>query len=211
MNWFDLPFFEVEFEQTLQRVLDEQVEGKLVLPDLDDILNAYHTTPLDKVRVVILGQDPYPTPGHAHGLAFSVRPEVEIPASLRNIYAELQDDLGVTRVTGNLQDWAEQGVFLLNTSLTVLAGSPGSHQRYWTSLIRQTLEAVSSHQEHVAFILWGNPAQGKSVYINRRQNHLIHRSPHPSPLSARTGFFGSKPFSKTNIFLDSHGIRPIFW
>jgi len=183
------------------------------LPPAEQRFNALHSTPLDQVKVVILGQDPYPTPGHAHGLAFSVQPDIApLPRSLLNINRELQDDLGIdNRHTGCLQVWAEQGVLLLNTVLTVEAGNAGSHQkRGWETFTDTIIQAVSAQPQPVVFILWGNHAQKKTALIDTTR-HCIIASAHPSPLSARRGFFGSKPFSRTNAFLQANGRTPVNW
>ena len=163
--------------------------------------------------MVILGQDPYPTPGHAHGLAFSVLPEVKpLPRSLKNIYKELQDDVGVdNQHSGYLQPWAEQGVLLLNTVLTVEAGNAGSHQkRGWERLTDRVIDTINGQPQPVVFVLWGGHAQKKAERIDS-QRHLVIQTAHPSPLSARRGFFGSKPFSKINAFLHEHGRDSIDW
>jgi len=180
--------------------------GKRVLPPPGDVFNALRLTPLDKVRVVILGQDPYPTPGHAHGLAFSVKAGVKpLPASLRNIFKELAADLGVEPPkSGELTFWADQGVLLLNTALTVEAGKAAAHMGWpWRDLTREAVNAVSQERRHVVFCLWGLKAQAFAPLINS-SSHLIIASEHPSPLSAYRGFFGSKPFSRANAWLAAH-------
>lgn len=191
----------------------ETAAGKQILPPAEQRFNALQSTPLDQVNVVILGQDPYPTPGHAHGLAFSVQPDVApLPRSLRNINRELQDDLGIdNHHTGYLQAWAEQGVLLLNTVLTVEAGKAGSHQqRGWEIFTDAVIQAVSTQTQPVVFILWGNHAHTKTALIDTTR-HCILASAHPSPLSARRGFFGSKPFSRANAFLQANGRTPVNW
>lgn len=191
----------------------ETTAGKQILPPAEQRFNALQSTPLDQVNVVILGQDPYPTPGHAHGLAFSVQPDVApLPRSLRNINRELQDDLGIDNYhTGCLQAWAEQGVLLLNTVLTVEAGNAGSHQqRGWETFTDSIIQAVSAQTQPLVFILWGNHAQKKTALIDTTR-HCIIASAHPSPLSARRGFFGSKPFSRANAFLQTNGRTPVNW
>lgn len=191
----------------------ETAAGKHILPPPEQRFNTLHSTPLDQVKVVILGQDPYPTPGHAHGLAFSVQPHVApLPRSLLNINRELQDDLGIdNRHTGYLQAWAEQGVLLLNTVLTVEAGNAGSHQkRGWEIFTDTVIQAVSAQAQPVVFLLWGNHAQKKTVLIDTIR-HCIIASAHPSPLSARRGFFGSQPFSRANAFLQDKGRTPVNW
>lgn len=207
-----------EFEQPywaqLQAFLaQEQAAGKTLLPSAENRFNALQATPLDQVKVVILGQDPYPTEGHAHGLSFSVLPDVKpLPRSLQNINKELQSDVSVdNRHTGYLQAWAEQGVLLLNTVLTVEAGQAGSHQkRGWERFTDAVIRAVNAQSNPVVFVLWGGHAQKKATLIDASK-HLILQSVHPSPLSARNGFFGSKPFSQTNQFLQQHGRSTINW
>ncbi|WGZ96444.1 MAG: uracil-DNA glycosylase [Candidatus Thiothrix putei] len=191
----------------------EATAGKHILPPPEQRFNALQSTSLDQVNVVILGQDPYPTPGHAHGLAFSVQPDVApLPRSLLNINRELQDDLGINNShTGCLQAWAAQGVLLLNTVLTVEAGNAGSHQkRGWETFTDTVIQAVSVQAQPVVFILWGNHAQKKTELIDTTR-HCIIASAHPSPLSARRGFFGSKPFSRANAFLQANGRTPVNW
>ncbi|UJS24916.1 uracil-DNA glycosylase [Thiothrix winogradskyi] len=191
----------------------EAVAGKHILPPPEQRFNALQSTPLDQVNVVILGQDPYPTPGHAHGLAFSVQPDVApLPRSLLNINRELQDDLGINNShTGCLQAWAAQGVLLLNTVLTVEAGNAGSHQkRGWETFTDTVIQAISAQTQPLVFILWGNHAQKKTVLIDTTR-HCIIASAHPSPLSARRGFFGSKPFSRANAFLQANGRTQVNW
>ena len=190
----------------------EKNQSKVILPHSHLWFNALNSTPMDQVKVVILGQDPYPTPGHAHGLCFSVLADVKpIPKSLINIYKELYDDIAITKENGNLQSWANQGILLLNSVLTVESGKANSHQgqgwEYFTDAIIQTLNNLN---KPIVFILWGNYAQKKGSIIDSKK-HYILRSPHPSPLSAYRGFFGSKPFSKTNAFLQSHGQSVINW
>ncbi len=194
-----------EFLQAEKRKYAVYPPGKL-------IFNALNSTPLDRVKVVILGQDPYHGPGQAHGLCFSVPPGVPAPPSLRNIFQELRDDLGVAIPHhGHLQHWADQGVLLLNSVLTVRRGQAGSHQsRGWETFTDRVIEAVNQHCEHVVFLLWGGYAQKKGRHVNSRR-HCILASPHPSPLSAHRGFFGSRPFSRANSYLQQHGHAPIDW
>lgn len=207
-----------EFSKPYMQELDaflqaEEAAGKLILPAAGKRFNALQSTPLEQVKVVILGQDPYPTPGHAHGLSFSVQPEVSpLPRSLLNINKELADDLGIdNNHTGCLQAWAEQGVLLLNTVLTVEAGNAGSHQkRGWETFTDVVIQTISQQSQPVVFILWGNHAQKKAALIDSERHHMI-TSAHPSPLSARRGFFGSKPFSRTNAFLQANGREPVDW
>jgi uracil-DNA glycosylase len=183
-----------------------------VFPPKNQLTTAFTLCPFDKVRVVILGQDPYHQPGQAHGLAFSVPVGIRVPPSLRNIFKELSSDLGVeSRTNGNLEDWAKQGVLLLNTTLTVLPGKPGSHQGLgWETFTDNIIKILSREKEHLVFILWGNSAKTKAELIDDTK-HLILTAPHPSPLSAYTGFFGSKPFSQTNDYLQKHGLAEIAW
>ena len=194
----------------------EEAAGKVIYPPRGQRLHALELTPLDKVKVVILGQDPYHGPGQAHGLAFSVPEGVRVPPSLANIYKELEDDLGVkVPPHGNLESWAKQGVLLLNNALTVEAGQAGSHQnRGWEAITDAAVAAVAKQPEPSVFILWGSHARKKAARIPELQGdtrHLVLTSPHPSPLSAHSGFFGSKPFSKANAFLEAHGRGAIDW
>jgi uracil-DNA glycosylase len=207
------PEFEKDYMQKLKQFLQQQKnQKKNILPHSSLWFNALNTTDLDKVKVVILGQDPYPTPGHAHGLCFSVMPDVKpIPKSLVNIYKELADDLGVVNQNGNLQAWAEQGVLLLNSVLTVEAGNANAHQKQgWELFTDRIIELLNEQSSPIIFVLWGAYAQKKGSIVNNSQ-HLVLRSVHPSPLSAYRGFFGSKPFSRINEFLQEHGKKPINW
>ena len=183
-----------------------------IFPPADDIFNAFHLTPLSKVKVVIIGQDPYHNVGQAHGLCFSVKPNVDIPPSLVNIYKELHDDLGCEIPNnGYLVKWANQGVLMLNTVLTVRAHMANSHRgKGWEKFTDAAINALNKQDRPIVFILWGRPAQTKEKMLNN-PNHLILKAPHPSPLSAYNGFFGSRPFSQTNKFLEGHGIAPIDW
>ena len=200
------------FEQAALHVRTEKGQGKTIYPPGSMIFNAFNHTPFDKVKVVILGQDPYHGPGQAHGLCFSVQPGIAPPPSLVNIYKEMQADLGVPIPThGTLTHWAEQGVFLLNASLTVRAGEPMSHAKIgWAPFTDAVIKTISDKKEHIVFLLWGKFAQEKSVLINQAR-HLILRAAHPSPLSAHAGFMGCKHFSKTNEYLVKHGIDPVDW
>ena len=206
--------FQQPYMQTLKNFLQiEKQQGKTILPKGSLWFNALNSTPLDKVKVVILGQDPYPTIGHAHGLCFSAMPEVRpLPKSLINIYKELQDDLNIDNFhTPYLQPWADQGVLLLNAVLTVEAGKSNSHQgKGWERFTDKIIEVVNRECESVVFILWGAYAQKKGSSIDTTK-HMIIKSPHPSPLSAYRGFFGSRPFSRTNSFLVSKGKEAIDW
>ncbi|APZ54615.1 uracil-DNA glycosylase [Salipiger abyssi] len=205
--WAHLPFFTQDLPR-IEAALAE--DGRQILPPAPQIFAALDACAPEAVRVVILGQDPYPTPGHAHGLAFSVAPDVRpLPRSLSNIYKELQEEFGACPPNGDLRFWAAQGVLLLNTALTVPAGSAGAHARLgWSKLTAQVIESLSEHPR--AFILWGNHAQGFAKHIHG-PDHLILRSAHPSPLSARRGFFGSRPFSRVNEWLIARGDTPINW
>ncbi len=190
----------------------ERDAGVDVFPPRADRFAALDLTPLDRVRVVILGQDPYHGAGQAHGLCFSVKPGVRVPPSLVNIYKELDSDLGIPRAGhGYLRHWAEQGVLLLNTTLTVRAGVAGSHAgRGWERFTDAVIRLVDAGPEPVVFMLWGAQAQKKAAFVDATR-HCVLRSVHPSPLSARGGFFGSRPFSRANAFLVAHGRPPIDW
>ena len=185
---------------------------QVIYPKADDIFNAFHLTPLKNVKVVILGQDPYHNVGQAHGLCFSVQPQVDIPPSLVNIYQELKEDLGCYIPNhGYLVKWAENGVLLLNTVLTVRAHQANSHQGIgWEQFTDAVIQAVNAEDRPIVFLLWGRPAQAKKKMLTN-PNHLVLEAPHPSPLSAYRGFFGCKHFSKTNAFLQEHGIEPVDW
>jgi len=193
-------------------LLEQKQEGRRIFPKGAEYFRALDLTPLDEVRVVILGQDPYHGEGQAHGLCFSVQPGVRIPPSLVNIYKEMQDDLGIAPARhGFLEHWAKQGVLLLNSVLTVEMGRAASHQgRGWERFTDAVIRAVNEQEKPVVFILWGSYAQKKAAFVDRSR-HLVLRSPHPSPLSAHNGFFGSRPFSKANAFLVEHGRKPIDW
>lgn len=204
-------------EQRIQGLLDfvasERAAGKTVYPPEADLFAALAATPLSGVKVVILGQDPYHRPGQAHGMCFSVRRGVKIPASLRNIYKELVSDLGVPVPThGNLESWAAQGVLLLNTVLTVEEGKAGSHARKgWEQVTDAIIQAVNDQPNKVAFVLWGGPAQKKAARVDGTR-HFVLKTAHPSPLAAtRCGFFGTKPFSQVNDWLIANGKTPIDW
>jgi uracil-DNA glycosylase len=214
-SWKDVlqkEFTQPYFEQAVLHIKTEKTQAKTIYPPGSVIFNAFNTTPFDKVKVVILGQDPYHGAGQAHGLCFSVQNGVQPPPSLVNIFKELNDDIGF-RIPkhGNLTRWAEQGVFLLNASLTVRAGEPMSHAKIgWAPFTDAVIKTISDKKEHVVFLLWGKFAQEKRVLIDETK-HLILRSVHPSPLSAHGGFFGCKHFSKTNEYLTIHGLDPIDW
>ncbi|WP_068077162.1 uracil-DNA glycosylase [Novosphingobium lentum] len=193
----------------------EEAHGTIIYPPRGSRLRALELTPLDAVKVVILGQDPYHGPGQAHGLAFSVPPGIRIPPSLINIHKELASDLGVPRPAhGNLEGWARQGVLLLNNALTVEDGKAGSHQqRGWEAFTDAVVEAVASRDVPTVFLLWGSHARKKAERIPHLAGprHLVLTAPHPSPLSAHGGFFGSRPFSQANAFLAQHGVSLIDW
>lgn len=183
-----------------------------VYPPPQEVFSAFTLCPFDEVQVVILGQDPYHGPGQAHGLSFSVKDGIKTPPSLKNMYKEIQTDLGKDiPESGNLERWAKQGVLLLNATLTVLPGQPGSHQgKGWEEFTDATIQTISDQKEHVVFLLWGNFARSKAALIDSNK-HLILEAPHPSPFSANTGFFGCKHFSKTNEYLKQQGLREIDW
>lgn len=204
--------FKKPYYRDLYTFIKEEYSKCVVYPQADDIFNAFHFTPLSKVKVVIIGQDPYHGEGQAHGLAFSVKPEVEIPPSLVNIYKELQDDLGCEIPNhGYLQKWAEQGVLLLNTVLTVRAHQANSHQgKGWEQFTDAVIHAVNEQDRPIVFLLWGRPAQMKKPMLTNPK-HLVLTAPHPSPLSAYRGFFGCKHFSQANAFLKENGVSPVDW
>lgn len=191
---------------------EEKQNGHVIYPKGEAIFSAFDSTPFDKVKVVILGQDPYHGEGQAHGLCFSVNRGIKLPPSLKNIYKELQTDMGfVPPSHGYLQYWAEQGVLMLNATLTVRANTPGSHQQKgWETFTDEVIRILDERKENLVFILWGKYAQNKSVLINK-QKHLVLTAAHPSPFSAHTGFFGSGHFSKTNAYFVEKGIEPIDW
>ena len=207
---------EVEFKKPyykdLYKKVLEEYRSRQIFPNPDDIFNAFHLTPLKDVKVVILGQDPYHNDGQAHGLCFSVKPDVEVPPSLVYIYKELQDDLGC-RIPNNgyLVKWAKQGVLMLNTVLTVRAHQANSHRGIgWEQFTDAVIRAVDAQDRPIVFLLWGRPAQMKKSMLHNPK-HLILEAPHPSPLSAYRGFFGCKHFSQTNAFLEKNGLAPIDW
>ena len=206
--------FDKPYMQALKDfLLAEKAAKKNILPHSSLWFNALNSTPFDKVSVVILGQDPYPTPGHAHGLCFSAMPDVKpLPKSLININKELLEDLGINNThTAYLQPWAEQGVLLLNSVLTVIAGNANSHQgKGWEGFTDAIIKALNERETPVVFILWGSYAQKKAAFIDSGK-HCVIKGVHPSPLSAYRGFFGSKPFSRTNEYLESIGRAPINW
>ncbi len=193
-------------------VVEEEYNTKTIYPPKDHIFEALKLTPYKDVKVVIVGQDPYHGENEAHGLSFSVQKGVKVPPSLQNIYKELYDDLGIPpKQDGDLTNWAKNGVLLLNSVLTVVKDTPASHRKLgWERLTDYIIKLLNKKEEPVVFILWGNFAKEKSVFITNPR-HLVLTSPHPSPFSARHGFFGSKPFSKTNNFLKANGLKEIDW
>jgi len=211
-----LPAVNAEFKKPyyadLYKFIKEEYSKVAVFPPSDEIFSALHLTPLSKVKVVIIGQDPYHNVGQAHGLCFSVRPEVDIPPSLVNIYKELQSDLGCKIPNnGYLVKWAEQGVLLLNTVLTVRAHQANSHQgKGWEQFTDAIIRAVNAEDRPIAYLLWGRPAQSKMSMLDNPK-HKVFTAPHPSPLSAHRGFFGCKHFSQANKFLEENGLSPIDW
>lgn len=204
--------FQSQYFNQLADFIRYEYQTHRIFPPAKQIFSAFDRCPIDKVKVVILGQDPYHGPGQANGLCFSVNDGIANPPSLVNIFKELESDLGIkTTGSGNLERWADQGVLLLNATLTVRANQAGSHQgRGWEEFTDQVIRILSSSTKHLAFVLWGSYAQKKGSVISSN-NHLIVKSPHPSPLSAHRGFFGSQPFSKVNAYLNGHGISPIIW
>lgn len=190
----------------------EAAAGKQIYPPRADFFRAFELTPFDQVRVVILGQDPYHGPGQAHGLSFSVRPDVRTPPSLVNLYKELETDLGIPRAQhGHLECWARQGVLLLNSVLTVEHKQPASHQKQgWETFTDRAIHELNNRCEHLVFLLWGSYAQRKGAFIDR-ERHLVLSAAHPSPLAAYRGFFGCRHFSQTNRYLEQHGQPPIDW
>lgn len=205
--------FHAEYMHSLKQFLaDEKAAKKVVYPHSSNWFRAFELTPLDEVKVVILGQDPYHGPNQAHGLCFSVQPGVSVPPSLANVYKELASDIGFTPVKhGYLEAWAKQGVLLLNTALTVEQGNAASHRgKGWELFTDRVIETVSEKAPPCVFLLWGGHARQKKQLIDR-QRHLVLEAPHPSPLSAHRGFFGSRHFSQANDFLQSQGRTPIDW
>lgn len=204
--------FHKDYYAKLFHFVGHEYATRTVYPPAEDIFNAFHLTPLHEVKCVILGQDPYHEPGQAHGLSFSVRPGVDIPPSLKNIYQELHDDLGC-RIPNNgcLEKWAREGVLLLNSVLTVRAHAAASHSsRGWEQFTDAVIRAVNQENRPIVFMLWGGFARSKKPMLTN-PNHLVLEAPHPSPLSAYRGFFGCRHFSKCNRFLEEHGVAPIDW
>tara|TARA_B100001971_G_scaffold53592_1_gene48726 strand:- start:1759 stop:2451 length:693 start_codon:yes stop_codon:yes gene_type:complete len=215
-SWLD--YLQAEFSSPYMKdlrqfLVSEKQKGKVIYPLGDEYFNALNTTPMNQVKVVILGQDPYHGPGQAHGLCFSVRKEVPQPPSLVNIYKEIQEDLGIDQQFphGNLTGWAKQGVLLLNSVLTVERHRAASHQgKGWEQFTDKVIEVLSTRREHCVFMLWGSYAQKKGQVIDA-DRHLVLKSPHPSPLSAHRGFFGCRHFSKCNAYLQRTNQAPIDW
>ena len=204
--------FKKPYYKELYKKVKQEYETKRVFPEADDIFNAFQFTPLSKVKVVILGQDPYHNYGQAHGLCFSVKPDVDVPPSLVNIYQELHDDLGCDIPNnGYLKKWADQGVMLHNTVLTVRAHAANSHQGIgWETFTDAAIKILNEQDRPMVFLLWGRPAQNKKSMLTNPK-HLILEAPHPRPLSAFRGFFGSRHFSKTNEYLKANGLELIDW
>ncbi len=205
--------FSKDYMQRLRAFLvQEKQDGKTIYPKGDEFFRAMDLTPFENVKIVILGQDPYHGPDQAHGLSFSVRPGVALPPSLVNIYKELESDLGIPPVHhGFLEQWAQEGVLLLNSVLSVAHKQAASHQgQGWEEFTDRVIRELNDHRDNVVFILWGSYAQRKGSFIDTRR-HCVIKSPHPSPLSSYRGFFGSRPFSQANDYLVSHGFAPINW
>jgi len=205
--------FGQEYFKQLREFVKSEYQHAIVYPPPKNIFRAFELTPFDKVEVVILGQDPYHGPGQANGLCFAVEEGVALPPSLQNIFKEIEGDLGETLIhrTGDLERWAKQGVLLLNATLTVRAHKAGSHQgKGWEQFTDAVIRILSEKKEKLVFILWGNYAKAKGAHIDRNK-HLVIQSAHPSPFSATNGFFGSKPFSKTNAYLNERNKKPIEW
>lgn len=213
-DWDEVLKEEIEkpYFQQLMTWLDQEYVEEVVYPPRDLLFQAFRLTPYAEVKAVILGQDPYHGAGQAEGLSFSVMPGVRVPPSLRNIYIELKEDIDVpTPNHGSLVQWGKEGVLLLNTALTVRESKPASHRgKGWEQFTDAVIHALNNREEPMVFLLWGNHAGEKEAFIDQ-ERHLVIRSAHPSPFAARKGFFGSKPFSRTNQFLEEHGERPIDW
>lgn len=204
--------FEKEYFKTLRDFIHSEYRNKTIYPPAKQIFNAFDSCPFERVKVVILGQDPYHEPSQAHGLSFSVLPPCPPPPSLVNIYKEIRSDVGdLVSANGDLTDWSRQGVLLLNATLTVEAHKAGSHQnKGWETFTDSAIKALAENREHLVFMLWGSYAQRKGAFIDRSR-HLVLQAPHPSPLSAYRGFFGCKHFSAANAYLISQGLSPIVW
>lgn len=206
-NEFEKPYF-----KQLVDFVKKEYQSQKIFPPGNEIFTAFNLCPFDQVKVVIIGQDPYHGPGQAHGLCFSVKEGIDIPPSLRNIFKEIHNDLGIAVPTsGNLNRWAQQGVMLLNATLTVRAHQAGSHQKKgWETFTDEVIKTIAEQKEHVVFLLWGAFAQKKGIFIDKSK-HLVLESVHPSPLSASRGFFGNHHFSKANTYLMEHGRTPVNW
>lgn len=212
-NWKNVlkNILESDYYKELMDKVDKEYSENTIYPPKENLFKALDNTDYDDVKVVIVGQDPYHGEGEAMGLSFSVNDGIKLPPSLKNIYKELFEDLGITRLSGDLTDWTKQGVLLLNSTLTVVKDTPGSHSKLgWDKFTDEIIRKVNEKETPVVFILWGNFAKTKKNLITNPK-HLVIESPHPSPFSARTGFFGSKPFSKTNEFLKENNIEEINW
>jgi uracil-DNA glycosylase len=213
VGWTSLPFFQDGSAEAVAAKVDAVIaSGAQVLPPPDAVFTSMRLTPLDKVKVVVLGQDPYPTPGDSHGLAFSYRGARRLPASLRTILAEMADDLGHPMPkSGDLSKWAKQGVLLINTALTVEAGKSGAHMKFgWSNLVDQAVGAISAQQPAVVFLLWGGPARKRAVLVDQTK-HLVIESGHPSPLNRLNDFRKTQPFSRANAWLSEQGLEPVNW
>jgi uracil-DNA glycosylase len=206
------PEFKMPYMTELNRFLEKENKNKVIYPQSKEVFNAFNKTHFDKVKVVIIGQDPYHGEGQAHGMCFSVKPGVKTPPSLKNIYKELADDLKIDIPDhGHLENWANEGVLLLNNVLTVEKGKAGSHHgKGWENFTDKVIEVLNEKKENLVFILWGSPAQKKASKVDTKK-HYILKSVHPSPLSAYRGFYGTKHFSKTNKYLKKIGSNPITW
>lgn len=216
LTWHDVIGKEKQqpyFQETLKFIADQRTIGKVIYPPQKDVFNAFSSTALEDIKVVILGQDPYHGPNQAHGLSFSVLPDIPAPPSLVNMYKELVTDIpGFQRPNhGYLQSWAEQGVMLLNTVLTVEGGKAHSHASLgWETFTDKVISAINEHRQGIVFLLWGSHAQKKGRIIERKCHHVLS-APHPSPLSAHRGFLGCKHFSQANMLLEQQGLQPINW
>lgn len=203
--------YEKNYFKNIAMFINKEYKEKIVYPPKRDILRALKLTDYNDVKVVILGQDPYHGENEANGLSFSVNEGIKLPPSLKNIYKELYDDLGITKTTGDLTSWANQGVLLLNSVLTVLKDTPTSHSKIgWQEYTDAIIKKLNEREKPIVFILWGNYAKSKKNLITNKRHYIIE-SPHPSPFSANSGFFGSRPFSKTNEFLKKNNIKEIEW
>lgn len=212
-GWTKLPFFQDGSAEAVAAKVDAVIAlGGQVLPPPEAVFTSMRLTPLEKVKVVVLGQDPYPTPGDSHGLAFSYRGARRLPASLRTILAEMAEDLGHPMPkSGDLSKWAKQGVLLINTALTVEAGKSGAHMKFgWSNLVDQAVGAISARQPAVVFLLWGGPARKRTVLVDQAK-HLVIESGHPSPLNRLNDFRKTRPFSRANAWLKDKGLEPVDW